>query len=47
MGSGDIYIAAAAGILFGLARGIEVAALSFWIGAIVGILLIAFKKALE
>lgn len=47
MGSGDIYIAAAAGILFGLVRGVEVAMLSFWIGATAGILLMLVKKGVR
>jgi leader peptidase (prepilin peptidase)/N-methyltransferase len=47
MGSGDIYIAAAIGALFGLMRGIEVALMSFWIGAIVGIILMALKKGVR
>lgn len=44
MGEGDIYIAAALGILFGFWRGIEVIAMAFWIGAIVGIALIALSR---
>lgn len=47
MGAGDVYIAVAIGVLFGLARGAEVAALSFWIGAVVGIALILFKKGVR
>ena len=44
MGLGDVYVSVALGALFGLARGIEVVTLAFWIGAVVGILLIALKK---
>ncbi|MEK7613643.1 MAG: prepilin peptidase [Patescibacteria group bacterium] len=40
MGAGDIYIAGAIGILFGLSRGFEVLLIAFWIGALVGIALI-------
>lgn len=41
MGIGDIYIALALGVMFGVARGIEVLTMAFWIGAIVGLGLIA------
>lgn len=47
MGSGDIYVAVAAGVLFGLVRGIEVMMLSFWIGATTGIILMALKKSVR
>ena len=44
MGTGDIHIAAALGLLFGFWRGIEVMMLAFWIGALVGVVLLAFGK---
>ncbi|XKT74768.1 MAG: prepilin peptidase [Patescibacteria group bacterium UBA2163] len=40
MGVGDIYIALALGLMFGVARGIEVLTMAFWIGAVVGLTLI-------
>lgn len=40
MGMGDAYIAGALGVLFGFMRGFEVLMLSFWIGAVVGLVLI-------
>lgn len=47
IGSGDVYIALALGVLFGLARGIEVLLLSFWIGAVVSIFLLIVKKGVR
>lgn len=41
MGLGDVYIALVLGLFFGLVRGIEVLTMAFWIGAVVGLLLIA------
>ena len=38
MGVGDIYVAVALGILFGVTRGIDVLVVSFWVGAIIGVL---------
>ena len=46
MGVGDIYVAAALGILFGSGRGVEVLVLSFWIGAVVSVLVL-FVRALH
>ncbi len=40
MGVGDIYIASALGVLFGVGRGIEVITIAFWIGALIGVSLI-------
>lgn len=37
MGTGDIYVAGALGIVFGVARGIEVLTIAFWIGALFGV----------
>lgn len=37
MGTGDIYVAGALGILFGVARGIEVLTVAFWLGALFGV----------
>lgn len=44
MGVGDIYVSFALGMVFGVVRGLEVLALSFWLGAIIGIVLIILKK---
>lgn len=44
MGAGDIYVAVALGLVFGVVEGVEVAMLAFWIGALVGITLMALKK---
>lgn len=41
MGVGDIYVAVALGILFGVSRGIDVMTLAFWLGALGGLSLIA------
>lgn len=43
MGVGDIYVAGALGILFGVTRGIEVLTLAFWIGAVVGVALVVYS----
>lgn len=45
MGVGDIYIAAALGILFGVSRGIEVMTLAFWLGALGGLSLIILSMS--
>lgn len=37
MGTGDIYVAGALGIVFGVARGIEVLTIAFWVGALFGV----------
>lgn len=47
MGMGDVYVAAALGVFFGIARGIEVITLAFWIGAVVGMLLLGLKKGFK
>lgn len=47
MGSGDVYVALAVGMFFGLVRGLEVAALSFWIGALVGFALMMCRKGVR
>lgn len=47
MGFGDVYVGVALGILFGLIQSFEVAALSFWIGAFVGVLLLALKRGVR
>lgn len=44
MGIGDAYAGAALGILTGWFLGIQTLILSFWVGAIVGIMLIVLKK---
>lgn len=44
MGLGDVYVAAALGVLFGAGRGIEVVTLAFWIGAAIGIALMLVKR---
>lgn len=44
MGVGDIYVAVALGLLFGVVEGVEVAMLAFWIGALVGTVLLVLKK---
>lgn len=41
MGLGDVYAALVLGLFFGLVRGIEVLTMAFWIGAVVGLFLIA------
>ncbi|MFQ5540908.1 MAG: prepilin peptidase [Candidatus Paceibacteria bacterium] len=44
MGLGDVYVVGALGALFGLARGMDVLLLAFWLGAVVGIALLAAQK---
>lgn len=44
MGAGDVYIAFAIGMFFGLVRGFEVLLMAFWSGALIGVLLIAFDR---
>jgi prepilin signal peptidase PulO-like enzyme (type II secretory pathway) len=44
MGLGDAHVGVALGTLFGLMDSVEVLALSFWIGAGVGIVLLVLKK---
>lgn len=43
MGFGDVYVGVALGIVFGFPASIEVITISFWVGAVVGIALLALK----
>ena len=43
MGFGDVKLALGMGWLLGLSAGVAALMLSFWIGAIIGILLMVFK----
>ena len=47
MGTGDIYVAGAIGILLGLGRGFDTLVMAFWIGAVVGIVLMALKTGVR
>lgn len=47
MGVGDIYVAGTLGIFFGVAKGIEVLTLAFWIGAIVGVSLVGVSFVID
>lgn len=46
MGWGDAPLELSLGLLLGLSLGATALMLSFWIGAVVGIVLIVFKKGL-
>ena len=45
MGFGDVYVGVALGLLFGITQSLDVATLAFWIGAAIGIALLALKKS--
>jgi leader peptidase (prepilin peptidase) / N-methyltransferase len=47
MGLGDVYVALAIGIVFGMVKTIDVIVLSFWIGGALGLVLIALKKGFK
>ncbi len=43
MGTGDIYVALALGIFFGLVRGVEVMTIAFWLGALFGVSAVTYR----
>ena len=47
MGLGDAYVGVALGLFFGLIQSLDVIVLSFWIGAVVGIVLLILKKGFK
>lgn len=47
MGFGDVYVGIALGALFGLSESVEVITLAFWVGAVIGIILLAIKKGFK
>lgn len=47
MGLGDAYVGVALGIFFGTIKTFDVIIISFWIGAVIGIILLVLKKGFK